>query len=128
MSATTTQTLIAASAPRQDIVQATSVKDIAQAGLDSPQLLALLTTIVGPIVRQPGNSDLFGAAASLVVGIGAYYGFTISQPMAAALSTVCFVVFARIWQYTSIWLGKRKALVAVTGSPVQPAPASPPAP
>jgi hypothetical protein len=128
MSATTTQTLIAASAPRADIAQSRSVINVAQAGLDSPLLMTLLTTFIGPLVRQPGNSDLFGAVASVVIAFGAYYGLTISPPVALSLSTAAFVVFARAWQYTSIWLGKRKAMVAVTGSPVQPTPATPPAP
>ncbi len=111
----TTQTLIAASTPRADITQSQSVKDVAQAALDSPQLLALLTAVIGPIVRQPGNSDLFGALSGLVIWLGAHYGLTVPPAVAVSLCVAGFVVFARVWQYASIWLGKRNA-------PVQPTP------
>lgn len=120
MSATTTQTLIAASAARTDIVQSESVKDVAQATINSPQLAALVTLVIGPLIRQYGHSALVGAIGPILILLASGFGLTMPQDISEALSVLLFVGGSYGWQALSIWLGRRKAMVAVTGSPVQP--------
>jgi hypothetical protein len=111
---------------RQDIARADSPADIVQAALNSPQLMAILTETLGPMIRQYGNSNIAGAVAGTLVWVAAHYGVTLPPEVAVALCVGAFVVFSYLYQMFSIWRGKKAALAEqarVTGipTPVQPA-------
>jgi hypothetical protein len=100
--------------PRRDIVASNSVADVAQAGLNSPQLLALFTASLGPWVRQHGHSALVGAIGPVLILGAAQLGLTMNEDVSKVLTIALFVVGSYAWQAASIWYGKRNA-------PVQPA-------
>lgn len=88
---------------------ATSVQDV----LNNPALMAILTQLLGPFLRQYGHSSAVGAFGGLIVWAFAHYGLVVSPELAEAMCIAGMVVTSYLWQAFSIWRGKANA-------PVQP--------
>lgn len=104
------QTRIVVSNANAGVAASTSVQDI----LNNPALLALLTQLLGPFVRQFGHSSAVGAFSGLIVWAFTHYGLALSPELAEAMCVGAMVICSYAWQSWSIWAGKKNAPVQPT--------------